>query len=123
VILIDSCGWIEYFTGGSLEAAFDRYVNEPAILVPTIVIYEVHKVLLRDVSREAADEAAGHLRDLNIAEFGPDLALDAAELSLRHHLSTADAIIYATARAHNATLVTSDAHFENLPGVEYIPAA
>jgi predicted nuclease of predicted toxin-antitoxin system len=27
--------------------------------------------------------------------------------------------IYATARQHNATLVTSDAHFANLPYVKY----
>jgi hypothetical protein len=29
----------------------------------------------------------------------------------------ADAIIYATARAHQAELVTSDVHFTGLPGV------
>jgi predicted nucleic acid-binding protein len=29
----------------------------------------------------------------------------------------ADAVIYATARAHRATVVTSDAHFEHLSGV------
>jgi predicted nucleic acid-binding protein len=29
----------------------------------------------------------------------------------------ADAIIYATAKAHRADLVTSDAHFTGLPGV------
>jgi predicted nucleic acid-binding protein len=32
----------------------------------------------------------------------------------------ADAIIYATAQHHNAQLVTSDAHFANLPGVVFL---
>jgi predicted nucleic acid-binding protein len=30
-----------------------------------------------------------------------------------------DALIYASALRHQATLVTCDAHFESLPGVEY----
>jgi predicted nucleic acid-binding protein len=32
----------------------------------------------------------------------------------------ADAIIYATAQAHQAELITSDAHFSRLPGVTLI---
>jgi len=31
-----------------------------------------------------------------------------------------DAIIYATAEAHQAALITSDAHFSGLPGVTLI---
>ncbi|MBI3633182.1 MAG: PIN domain-containing protein, partial [Candidatus Vogelbacteria bacterium] len=34
----------------------------------------------------------------------------------------ADAIIYATAHAHQATLVTNDADFKGLPKVSYISA-
>jgi predicted nucleic acid-binding protein len=32
-------------------------------------------------------------------------------------LATADAIIYATARLHKASLLTCDAHFAHLPAV------
>jgi predicted nucleic acid-binding protein len=32
----------------------------------------------------------------------------------------ADALIYATAQAHQAELITSDAHFSGLPGVTLI---
>jgi predicted nucleic acid-binding protein len=32
----------------------------------------------------------------------------------------ADSIILATARAHQATLWTQDAHFKEIPGVRYI---
>jgi predicted nucleic acid-binding protein len=38
-----------------------------------------------------------------------------------HKLATADAIIFATARARGATLLTCDAHFEGLPGVDFMP--
>lgn len=33
----------------------------------------------------------------------------------------ADAIIYATAQLHHATLFTSDAHFTGLPDIAFIP--
>ncbi len=48
-------------------------------------------------------------------------ALRAAELSRDHGLSVADAVIYASAREHQAELVTSDGHFERLAGVTYFP--
>ncbi|PPQ26313.1 PIN domain-containing protein [Rhodopila globiformis] len=39
----------------------------------------------------------------------------------RRYVRTADAIVYATARAYEADLLTCDRHFENLPGVWYRP--
>jgi predicted nucleic acid-binding protein len=48
------------------------------------------------------------------------LAIEAARLSLQHKLPTADAIIYATALMHGATLYTFDAHFKGLAGVEFL---
>jgi len=35
----------------------------------------------------------------------------------------ADSLILATARAHDATVWTQDAHFSDLPGVEYFAKA
>jgi predicted nucleic acid-binding protein len=43
--------------------------------------------------------------------------MNAASLSIDHQLAMADALIYAAARYHAAELITSDAHFTNLPGV------
>jgi predicted nucleic acid-binding protein len=49
--------------------------------------------------------------------------MKAADLSLDHQLAMADAIVYATAILHDATVVTSDSDFESLPGVIYYPKA
>ena len=54
-----------------------------------------------------------------IIPFDTSLALLAAEVAREFKLATADAIIYATARQYDATLITSDAHFANLPQVKY----
>ena len=48
------------------------------------------------------------------------LAILAAELSHKHQLRLADGIIYATACAFSAELLTQDADLEGLPNVQYI---
>ena len=48
------------------------------------------------------------------------IALLAADLSLRHGLAMADAVVYATARDQEAQLITGDADLKDLPGVVYI---
>jgi len=122
--VIDSSGWIEIFTGGPLAGAFrQRVEGAKALLVPTIVLYEVYKVIRREASEEQADEAAAWLKGLTLIPLDDRLALEAADYSLRHRLSLADAVVYATAQAHHATLITSDEHFRGLPEVEYLSEA
>ncbi len=122
MIVMDSSGWIEIFMEGPRSADFRRFREEAdAILVPTVVLYEVHKLALREGSREAAVEIAGDLSSYKVIDLDGELALEAAGHSLRHQLPMADAMVYATAQAHGALLVTGDKHFANLPGVEYLP--
>jgi predicted nucleic acid-binding protein len=53
--------------------------------------------------------------DGNVVLLDHEIALMAAEIRRRHKLGTADAVIYATALASDATLVTLDNDFRNLP--------
>jgi predicted nucleic acid-binding protein len=84
--------------------------------VSAIELYEVYKVVRRDLSEERAVEAAAALRRATVAPVDESLALEAADVSLELGLGMADAIIYATARRHRATLVTGDADFKGMPG-------
>jgi toxin FitB len=123
LIVLDSSGWVEILMARPLAGDFRRRLQDAEIvLVPTIVVYEVYKFALREGSPDDANLAAAKLRDHRVVPLDDRLSLEAAEFSLQHKLSMADAIIYATARAHKATLVTSDEHFANLPGVDYLPA-
>ncbi len=81
----------------------------------SIEIYEVYKVIRRDHSEERALEAVAALQRAAIVPVDSSLALEAADLSLQHGLAMADSLVYATARRHNAKLVTGDADFEGLP--------
>ena len=48
------------------------------------------------------------------------IAYLAADLSLRHGLAMADAIVYATAKDQEAEVVTGDADLKDLLGVVYV---
>ena len=80
-----------------------------------IEIYEVYKVIRRDLSEDRALEAVSVLRRATIVPVDASLALEAADVALSRGLAMADAIVYATARRHGATLLTGDADFDGLP--------
>ena len=61
------------------------------------------------------------LREAVIVQTGERVAFLAADLAKIHKLHALDAIIYATALEHDAELVTCDAHFKDLPQVDYTP--
>lgn len=123
MILPDSSAWVSMFMLAPSAPTFrERLEEAEAVVVPTIVLYEVYKVLRREGAEDEAEEAAMLLKGYDITELDEVTALAAAETSLEHGLAMADAIIYATAQLHDATLVTGDAHFDGLPGVEYVPA-
>ena len=90
------------------------------MLVSAINVYEVYKVVRRDVSEEGAIEAVAAMRRATIVPVDDALALEAADVSLGHKLAMADAIVYATARRHRAKFVTADTDFEGLPGATVI---
>ena len=119
--VIDSSGWIEFATGGVLADRYETHLGDlSAVLTPSIVVYEVYKRLKRDASQAAADAIAAEMGKTRIIPLDDRLALLAAEASLALGLPMADAVVYATAQAFGATLVTSDADFKDLPRVTYI---
>lgn len=117
-VLIDSSGWVEAVGQGLRAGQFEKLIaeNEPVIL-PTVVLYEVYKKLLRTVGKDIAIRFLSHALRQVVVPLDEHLAIAAAALSLSHNLPMADAMIYATAQSHNAELFTTDAHFQALPGV------
>jgi predicted nucleic acid-binding protein len=122
LVLVDTCGWIEWLTDGPLAELFKPYLDNPAgLVVPTSLQFELYKWAKREKGEQNALEAAALTNQGKIVPLNTALALLAADLALAHGLSFADAIIYATARQCQATLVTADDHFEGLPDVIYFP--
>ena len=117
-VVIDSSGWLEYITGDEKAELFAPYFEGAApVLVPVIVLYEVHKILLLRKSQVLADVFISEALRRDVIAIDEAIALAAAEISIDYQLAMADALLYATAQSRSAHFVTSDAHFENLPGV------
>lgn len=122
MIVVDSSGWLEFLTDGTLADEYAKRLRQPAtVLTPTIVIYEVYKHAKRLLSEEDAVDAVAAMQKTHVVPLTDELALVAADLSLAHKLPMADAIVLATAQAHDADVVTSDADFADIARVVYIP--
>ena len=120
--LVDSSGWLEYFTEGANVSFFASQIETPeTLLVPTICIYEVSKRLIRELGVRNADAAFAVMSEGCVIGLTPGLAMAAAEVSLATKLGMADSIILATARYFGATVWTQDSDFEGLEGVMYTP--
>jgi predicted nucleic acid-binding protein len=122
MVIVDSCGWLEWFTDGKLGDAYQKYLaDQDNLLVPAIIVYEVYKVLKREVGEEKALLAAGYMKNSAVIPLDETLALAAADIALQESLAMADAIIVAAARAYKCTIISSDSDLKDQPNVDYIP--
>jgi len=120
--LVDTSVWVEWLIGSPLGARIAGELPDRAQwLVPTIVQLELAKWLTREAGEEKADLVLAFTETCVIVDLDTATALSAAALCGRHRLATADAIVYASALARGADLLTCDRHFEGLPGVVFIP--
>jgi len=119
--VVDSSGWLEYLARGTNASFFAPVVKATdALVVPTVCMYEVFKRLLAQRGEEGALQAIGIMSLGIIADLTREIAVNAAYISSEFKITMADSIIFATARANNATLWTQDADFEGIGGVQYI---
>jgi predicted nucleic acid-binding protein len=120
--IVDSSGWLAYFADEPNAKHFLAPLNDTAsLVVPTVTIYEVFKVVLRESSENEALQAAVAMRKGTVVDLTDLLAIAASKLSLEHNLPMADSIIIATAKEFDATIWTQDSDFMNLDDVKYFP--
>lgn len=118
--LADTCVWVELLADTPTGRRYRSLFATPEqLLVPTLVLFELRRWALRELGEADADRVMAATRNANIMPLGEATALLAAELTVQYKLPALDALIYASALHHGATLITCDAHFEALPGVEY----
>ncbi len=118
--VVDSSAWLEYFGDGECAQEFAAAIESSAeLVVPTLTLFEVFKRICQLSGEPVALDLIGVMLQGQVVDLSPELALEAAHLSLKTGLAMADSIILATARAFDATLWTQDAHFEGMDGVEY----
>ena len=119
--VIDSSGWIEYFTDGVNADFFDSPIRDfESLIVPTICLYEVFKRVLLVLGDDKALKTIGQMSLGTVVDLDRNIAMRAAQISLNVKLAMADSIILATAREYDAILWTQDEHFKDLEGVRFI---
>ena len=120
--IVDSSGWLSYFADEPNAEYFVAPLNDAAtLIVPTVIFYEVFKVVMRESGEKNALQAAVAMQRGEIVDLTADIALTAAKLSLEYTLPMADSIILATARQYDAILWTQDADFKDIKEVKYFP--
>jgi toxin FitB len=120
MVVVDSSGWLEYFSDGANAEVFAPAIEAyKALLVPTISMAEVFKRTRQQRGRSLAYRAMGQMKLGRVVDLDYKLAVTAARISLKEKLPLADSIILATAREYGATLWTQDAHFEGIAGVRF----
>ncbi len=121
MIVVDTCGWIEYLTGGSAAEFFAPSLEDAAnLLVPTLVQYELYKWAKRERDEARAVEAVSLTEEGAVVPISSEIALIGADLALNHGLAMADALILAVASKYEADLATCDSHFEGLSQVRFV---
>jgi len=120
--IVDSSGWLEYFSGGPNSEQFASPLQDPtSLIVPVITISEVFKVVLRESGENEALQAVAAMQKGAIIDLTTSIAMNASKLSLQHSLPMADSIVLSTAQAYECMIWTQDSDFENLPGVKFFP--
>lgn len=118
--VVDTSGWLEYFANSPYARHFAPAIEDTEnLLVPAIVIYEIFKKICQTFDEGRAFQAVAQIKLGRVIDIDESIALYAAKASIEKKLPMADALIYATAMLHGATVYTLDAHFEGLPNVRF----
>jgi len=120
--LVDSSGWIEFFLAGRNGPMYKPVIEDRyQLLVPTIALFEVHKVLSRNLDEAIVTACLNVMRLGRVLDLTDARAVAAAKASRLHNLAMADAAMYSMAREFDATFWTQDVDYQGLPGVQYAP--
>ena len=82
--LVDSCGWLEYFSDDVNADFFASAIEDTEnLLVPSLCLAEVFKVLLREKDEGTALSAISAMRKGKIVNLDTDIALEAAQAGVK----------------------------------------
>lgn len=122
--LVDSSAWLAYFADEANADFFAPAIEDAELLlVPTVCLYEVFKVVLRERGADDAFSAVAAMQQGTVVDLTAELALEAAATGHEEGLAFADSIIFAVAQKWEATIWTQDGHFAGKPKVQFRPKA
>jgi predicted nucleic acid-binding protein len=120
--VVDSSGWIEFFRAGANGPVFKPVIEDRnRLLVPTIALFEVHRVLSRSLPDDLVKRCLDVMRLGRVLDLTDQRAVAAAQVAARHKLAMADAAMYSMALEFAAVFWTQDVDYQGLDSVRYQP--
>lgn len=118
--VVDSSGWLEYFSGTNRANLFAEAIEKTEILiVPSLSLFEIFKKVYKERGEDLALKMVAHMQLGTVVNLDSRISIYAAKISVEKSIPMADSIIYATAQLNKATLWTQDNDFQGLPGVKF----
>ncbi len=118
--LVDSSGWVEYLQDTPRADLFATAIEDRNhLLVPTIALFEVHRVLSRSLPADLVNRCLDVMRLGRVLDLTDARAVAASHIAAQHKLAMADAAMYAIALEFGASFWTQDVDYQGLPGVRY----
>ncbi|MFO7866305.1 MAG: type II toxin-antitoxin system VapC family toxin [Candidatus Aminicenantes bacterium] len=103
--IVDSSGWLEYFSDGPNSDEYEEPLsNREKLIVPSICLYEVFKAVLRERDENSALQSVAVMHQGKIVDLNTEIAVSAVKISLKHKIPMADSIILSTGYIYNAVI-------------------
>jgi toxin FitB len=119
--LVDSCGWLEFFSDGPNADVYAAAIEHiETLIVPSICLLEVFKKVLNDKSEDAAIEAVALMNQGLVVDLDASIAISASKIGADRGLPQADSVILTTAKSQGAVIWTQDSDFEGVERAKYI---
>ncbi len=119
--LIDSCAWIEYFSGSKIGLSIKEIIETDKIATSILVIAELSDKFIRE-NKSFQKELLFIQSKAAILPLNIDIVLYAAKIKKERRknypkFGLADAIIYSCAKNNNTILITKDNDYRGLEKV------
>ena len=91
--VVDSSAWLAYFADEPTADFFSQAIEDTELLiVPSVCIYEVFKVIVREKGEDDAFLAIAAMQQGKVVDLDADLAIEAAAVGNDEKLAFADSI-------------------------------
>ncbi len=120
--LYDTRFFVEYFYSDDAEFLMklkqeSKQVKEK--MVSALTIHELYRINVKRNGREIAALRSHTIREeFTVISVDYSIAMQSADLRIRHSMPMADSVIAVTALIHGCALVSDDAHFRGIPNLK-----
>jgi predicted nucleic acid-binding protein len=113
---------VEYFYSDNAELLMKLKQESKQVkdkMVSALTIHELYRINAKRNGREVATLRSHTIREeFTVINVDYKIAMQSADLRIKHSMPMADSIIAVTALIHGCELVSDDAHFRGIPNLK-----